>query len=309
MKKLVKLLVFILSCLMFVSICKAEVETFDRNEINNYGVNKKWKITNENKNNVLRTPLVDAKDKVYDFANVLDNKSEKEMYNLIEEFTEVTGMDMVFLTINMRYSFDEANENYAADFYDYNDFGIDIEHYSGVLLLRNTYEADPYFNIYTFGEAKLYFTYERLENVLDDIYDYLHASNYGLGFETFVKDMTNYYKKGKPNEHRFSKINDEGDVVQGYVFHPIIMLAIAGIFTAVYIGVLVGKNKMIRKAYSANDYLNKDSIIYTVKTDMFIGTHTTSHVISSSSGGSSSGGHSSHGSSGGGHSSGGGRHG
>ncbi len=51
-------------------------------------------------------------------------------------------------------------------------FGLDDEYYSGVLLLRNTYESNPYFNIYTFGEAQLYFTYERLENVLDDIYPY-----------------------------------------------------------------------------------------------------------------------------------------
>lgn len=308
MKKIVKLLIFVLTFLVFISVCNAMPETFNRNEIDNYGVNKKWEITNKNKSNVLRTPLVDAKDKVYDFADILDDKDEKKMYYLIEEFTETTGMGMVFLTINMRYSYDSLNEDYAADFYDYNDFGIDIEHYSGVLLLRNAYEADPYFNIYTFGDAQLYFTYERLEYVLDDIYDYFHAGNYRIGFETFVKDMKEFYKKGKPNKHRFSKIDDNGDIIQGYVFHPIIMIIVSGIFTAVYIGILVGKNKMIRKAYTASDYLVKDSIVYTTKTDMFIGTHTTSYVISSSSGGSS-GGHISHGSSGGGHSSGGGRHG
>lgn len=308
MKKIVKLLIFVLTCLVFISVCNAKPETFNRNEIDNYGVNKKWEITIKNKSNVLRTPLVDAKDKVYDFADILNDKDEKEMYELIEEFTETTGMDMVFLTINIRYSYDKFNEDYAADFYDYNDFGIDIENYSGVLLLRNAYEADPYFNIYTFGDAQLYFNYDRLEYVLDDIYDDFHASNYDLGFKKFVKDMKRYYMIGKPIEHRFSKIDDNGDIVQGYIFHPFRMIIISGIFTAVYIGVLVGKNKMIRKAYTANDYLVKDSVVYSTRTDMFIGTHTTSHVISSSSGGSG-GGHSSHGSSGGGHSSGGGRHG
>ena len=68
---------------------------------------------------------------------------------------------------------------------------------------------------------------------------------------------------------------------------------------------------MIAQETKAREYLDQNSITYSVKQDQFISTHTTSYVRSSSSGGSSGGGggfHSSGGSSGGGHS-GGGRHG
>ena len=68
--------------------------------------------------------------------------------------------------------------------------------------------------------------------------------------------------------------------------------------------ILVSKNKMVRKAITANEYLDKGSINYTQSMDQFVRSHTTHYTVSSSSGG---GGHG--GSSGGGHSSGGGRHG
>ena len=74
--------------------------------------------------------------------------------------------------------------------------------------------------------------------------------------------------------------------------------------------VLINKNKMVKKATKASEYLNKNSIQFTRKEDVFLREHTTTRIISDSS---SSGGGRSHsssrGSSGGGHSSGGGRHG
>ena len=72
--------------------------------------------------------------------------------------------------------------------------------------------------------------------------------------------------------------------------------------------VLVNKNKMVKKASKADNYLITNSIQYSVKEDKYSHSRTSSYRVSSSSGGG--GGHSSsHGSSGGGHSSGGGRHG
>ena len=77
-------------------------------------------------------------------------------------------------------------------------------------------------------------------------------------------------------------------------------------------GIMVSKNKMIKKAIEARDYLDMASVRYRIRTDHLSHTHTESiRVYSSDGGGHSSGGsfHSSGGSSGGGHSSGGGRHG
>ena len=66
-------------------------------------------------------------------------------------------MEMVFVSIDMPYNYDSKNEEFAADFYDYNDFGLNFDKYNGILLLRNNYSSDRYYDIYTFGDAQLYF--------------------------------------------------------------------------------------------------------------------------------------------------------
>ena len=47
--------------------------TKTRDESNNYGVNKKIKINNSNLYNIKNTPYVDASEKIYDFANLLED--------------------------------------------------------------------------------------------------------------------------------------------------------------------------------------------------------------------------------------------
>jgi uncharacterized protein len=71
--------------------------------------------------------------------------------------------------------------------------------------------------------------------------------------------------------------------------------------------ILISKNKMVKKASVARDYIDNASIEYTNRSDQFINSHTTSYTVSSSSSGGGRSG-SSFGSSGGGHGGGGGRH-
>lgn len=278
---------------------------------NNYGVSKKWDMSSWSRiYRALDTPYVDASEKIYDYSNILSSDDKTDLKLQMDKFIKKTGFDIVFVSVDLEYSSDSINEDYAADFYDYNDFGIDDEYYSGVLLLRNTYENDPYFNIYTFGNAQLYFTYERLENILDDIYPYFkNGVNYKHGIELFINELSNYYDEGKPFDVRNDTLDEYGNVIKG--FYPPYVVAIIGaiIVSSIVVSVQIRKNKMVKKATTAFDYLDKNSINYTVKKDRFLRSHTSSYKTSSSSGGSSGGGGHSTGSSGGGHSSGGGRHG
>lgn len=286
-------------------------EGYTRNDSNNFGVNKKWKIKNINKNNLLSTPYVDSSLKVYDFADILTSDEESEIITNIKNYINKTNMDMVIVTIDMPYSSDNENETYAADFYDYNDFGIDYENYSGVLLLRNVYSEDPYFNVYTFGEAQLYYSYDNCENMLDDIYPYLRNKDYLTGFNLFISDFSKYYDSGYKTTAYY--LDENGILVKKYKPPYLGANIIAIITTIVSMIVMINKNVMVKAAINANEYLDKRSINYSNKKDNLIKSFTTHHYVSSSSGGSghSSGGsfHSSIGSSGGGHSFGGGRHG
>ena len=302
MKK--KIIVLIL--LLFVTFpVLASTNTKERTADNNYGVTK-FEVTSKNKDYILKTPYVDASEKIYDFSDILTAEEEASLYEKMENFHEKTNYDFVIVTSSLQYSMDSANEDYAADFYDFNDFGK-----NGVIFYRNTYEADPYYGLYSFGEAQLVITNNRIESyILDDIYDDIHEKRYYEGLSKLIDILDSTYDKGVDPSYSNYYVDENGMLQKekNYETPVLISLAIAGIVTAITMSSMVSKNKMIRAAIRATEYVDRANTNMTVKQDNFIRSATTSHYIGSSSS-SSGGGHSSSiGHSGGGHS-GGGRHG
>ena len=314
-----KYLLIIITLLILVSgNVSAEVKTYDRKDYDNYGVKKGIEITDDNIGNVYETAFVDASEKIYDFADILTDEEEIELKNYAYEFIKKNKMDVVILTINKEYSNDYENENIAADFYDYNDFGIDFSNYSGILLLRNANPLDPYYDMYTFGDAQLYYNFSRMNNILDYIGDDIGNRDYYDAFHSFISELDYYYGYGIPDEYKDYYIDSNGDLHKRFV-PPILPAFVAStVVTLIVIITLVMRNKLVSKPTKADEYLDVNSIKYTEKNDKFRNAITTSYIVSSSSGGSSggrssggyhsSGGSHSHGSSGRGHSSGGGRH-
>lgn len=324
MKKL-KYILLILLLLPFT--CSASTNTKNRNELDNLGVNKHWNITDNNRQNVLNTKSVDANEKIYDYSDILTEEEEKEVKEKIDKYIEHTNMDMVFVSINLPYTIDKQNEEFAADFYDYNDFGINFESYSGVLLLRNTYEQDPYFNVYMFGKAQLYYSFARSESMLDNIYPYFKGQDYITGLNIFIDNYTSYFDQGVPEEmenyyvdkdsilHQIPKnyYVDKNNVLhkKPYKAPWSIIIILDTIITLITTSILIHKNKMIKQKLTTKEYLDKNGVTFTKRENNLIKEYVT-HVTHDTYSGSSSGGggfSSSIGSSGGGHSSGGGRHG
>lgn len=306
MKKILLIIVLFLS----FNTVFASTKTFERNENNNYGVNKNIKIDSENLSYIMNTKLVDAKEKIYDFSNILTDQEEKELYNKIQYFIEKTNMDLVILTDNLSYVYDEENDYYATDFYDYNDFGISTEKYDGVIFFRNTIPGNRYYGIYMTGNAQLYFTYERNDKTLDDIYDYISNDRYLEGLSLFIDEFLEYYEKGIPEEYNKSYVDNNGNLIIVKKYNPPFILAgvISLIVSIITISIMISKNKMVYKAREANQYLKEDSIIYTRKEKHLASSSTTRHYNPPSSSSGGGGSHSFGGSSGIGHS-GGGRHG
>ena len=305
-----KIILFIFSFLLLITPLKAtelghNSDGYERNESNNYGVNKKWKINDSNIDNVKRTPYVNAKEKIFDFADILSSDDEKNINELINGFIKETGLDFVFVSIDMPYSSDSENDEYAYDFYDYNDFGINNENYGGIIIVRNKNESDPYYVASLFGEAQLYCNETRLDYLLDDIYDSFKNGDYKAGVSLFIHRFISYYNEGY-DENKYY-IDENGSLKEKYSLPYLTSLISGGFVSLLSVLGLVKKNKTVTKASNANDYLVKSSIEYLDKKDNFISTITTHHVISTSSSGGG-GSHSGFGSSGGGHISG-GRHG
>ena len=316
MRKLRFLLVFIF-CLFFdvtfasasdiydVNYSNSSVKVLERNESNKWGVNKHWNINSNNLKNVKSVPYVDSSLKVYDFADILTDSEEKEVFSKIQDFIEKTNIDMVFVSIDMPYSYDSKNEDFAADFYDYNDFGLNFKNYSGILLLRNDYSNDRYYDMYTFGDAQLYFDQGRYDNILDDIYDQFVGKKYLSGIDNFISKCSYYYDKGYASKYSHAYVDENSFIRYNYYIPILPCFGGSVLITFIVMLIMVKKNKMVRKATTASEYLDKNSINYTEHVDQFTHSHTTHYTVSSSSGGGGSHG----GSSGGGHSSGGGRHG
>ena len=288
-----------------VDYSDSNVKVIERNESNKWGVNKHWDINSSNLNNVKSVPYVDSNLKVYDFADILTDEEEKQIYSKIQDFIEKTNIDMVFVSIDMPYSYDSKNEDFAADFYDYTDFGINFDNYSGILLLRNDYSGDRYYDIYTFGDAQLYFDQSRYDDILDGIYNQFVGKKYLSGISDFISKCSYYYDKGYAPKYSHAYV--DGDSYIRYNYYVPVLPCLGGslVITLITMLIMIRKNKMVRKATTASAYLDKNSINYREHLDQFTHSHTTHYTISSSSGGGGSHG----GSSGGGHSSGGGRHG
>ena len=76
MKKIIKTIFLLVLFFIGTINCFATDNTIlapeiDRKTLDNYGVNKHWEITDSNKDNILRTPYVDASKKIYDYSNIL----------------------------------------------------------------------------------------------------------------------------------------------------------------------------------------------------------------------------------------------
>ena len=291
----------------------ASTNTIDRNTLENLGVKKDIEVTDRNRSNVMNTPKVDASEKIYDFSDILTDDEEQELKKSIDEFIEKNQMDLVIVTTSFPYSYDKENEEYADDFYDYNDFGIGFQYNSGILLLRNTNPSDPYYHMSTTGNAQLYFSDARVNSVLDGIYNEIHAGNYYNAFYDFINRTDYYISQGYPETADNYYIDEQGTIHLKPATYSIPWagcIAVSGIITLIIMIILIKKNKMVKKAHQAEEYLNKGSVKITNRKDIFLHSHTTSYTESdSSSSGGGGGGHSSHSGSSGVSHGGGGRHG
>lgn len=303
-----KISLILISIFCSLTIVNADVTTIPRTE-DDLGVNKDITITESRKKIILNTPRVDAAEKIYDFANILDENTKQQLYEKAKDYVSHTSMDIVILTLDFTYS-DSQIENYAVNFYDYNDFGLDFDNYSGILIVRNANNYNRFFNIYTFGDAQLYYPYERCEEILDNIYEDIRSDRYLEGFSLFINDAKDFYDDGIPSDYDDYYIDDTGHVQRSYSIPWIGVTISAGIVTTIVVIILVKKNKMVKKATEAENYLNRNSINYKKSNDIFLHSRTSSYTVSSSSGGGGgSFGGSRTGSSGRGYGGGGGRHG
>ncbi len=277
MKNSLKIVVVLLSIFIFnITIVSASTNTNERTE-NNYLVEDWVKITDANKDNILNTPAVNATEKIYDFADLYSDSEEIKLYDEISKYIDSYNMDLAIVTINQNNKL--SPQEYADDFYDYNNFGISSNR-DGVLFLIDMQNRELYMST-TGISIEMYNDY-RIDKALDSVYQYMSDKFYYDGTYNFIKIIGDFAKEGLPK-------NNSIDGKESNLSVLIKAMVIGLIVTVIVMAILISKNKLVRKATTAEEYLNKDSVNIKKISDVLISSNITKHRIdhSSSSGGSS----------------------
>ena len=143
--------------------------------------------------------------------------------------------------------------------------------------------------ISTSGKGERYFTDDRIESILDNVYRYLSDGQYFDGAEEFLSNTEKYLNKGIPSNQY--TVDENGNIVLSTeeVMKRIgIAILISLGISSVVCAVVVATYKK-PAALPEETYVDKNSITFTKRSDRFISTHTTSRKIPKDNGGSSSG--------------------
>lgn len=274
MKKILKIGIFIIVGLIWSTLAvSASTNTNIRTE-QNYRVAPWVEVTESNKSNILQTPSVNEEEKIYDFANLYTESEEHDLYNKVSEYINTYNMDLVIVTILENSK--SSPMVYADDFYDYNHFGVG-KNRDGVLFLIDMENREIYMS--TTGSAiKMYNDY-RINEALDRVYQYMSDEAYFEGTTNYIKVISNYASDGFPSGN--NKELSLGIVILWSILSGIII-------TSIIMIILIRKNKLVRKATTAEEYLDKESVEIKNISDVLISTNTVRTKIEHDTSGGSS---------------------
>ena len=174
-----KKLKFLTVCIIFIIILG-----FGK-AYNVYGYTEKTNVLEDNSQTSYakdKTPSVNNTLKIYDYAKLIPDDKEKEIYNMIKKFISRYNMDMAIVTINENPK--SSSMGYADDFYDYNDFGVGVNK-NGLLFLIDMDNRKMW--ISTTGKAIEIYNDKRIDAILDYTYDKISKKDYSGCAEQFIK--------------------------------------------------------------------------------------------------------------------------
>ena len=134
--------------------------------------------------------------RVVDVADLFSDEAEARMEARLAGLREELGKDIVVFTDVSSYGLSHAV--YAADFYDFNGYGIGPD-YEGVCLLICMEEENRGFWTCCTGPVTRALYTEATANELDDVlYEYMTAGEYTAGVEDWIENIRTLYLKGRP---------------------------------------------------------------------------------------------------------------
>ena len=203
-----------------------------------------------------------GKKSVIDDAGLIKASDEKELDKKIKNIQK-DKFDVVILTVK---SLDgKSAQDYADDYYDNNDYGLDNEK-SGVLFLVS--KGDRKYHISTKGAGIKAFTDYGIGRIKEEIKPYLSDGDYFNACDEFLnitKDFVKAYKDGTPYDTD-NPYNEEID----YVILEVIALVIAFVIALISVGIMRLRMNTAKTKGTAMEYIKKGSFKLTSEKDIFM---------------------------------------
>ena len=203
-----------------------------------------------------------GKKSVIDDAELIKASDEKELDKKIKNIQK-DKFDVVILTVK---SLDgKSAQDYADDYYDNNDYGLDNEK-SGVLFLVS--KGDRKYHISTKGAGIKAFTDYGIGRIKEEIKPYLSDGDYFDDCDEFLnitKDFVKAYKDGTPYDTD-NPYNEEID----YVILEVIALVIAFVIALISVGIMRLRMNTAKPKGTAMEYIKKGAFKLTSEKDIFM---------------------------------------
>ncbi len=203
-----------------------------------------------------------GKKSVIDDAGLIKASDEKKLDKKIKNIQK-DKFDVVILTVK---SLDgKSAQDYADDYYDNNDYGLDNEK-SGVLFLVS--KGDRKYHISTKGAGIKAFTDYGIGRIKEEIKPYLSDGDYFDACDEFLNITKNFvkaYKDGTPYDTD-NPYNEEID----YVILEVIALVIAFVIALISVGIMRLRMNTAKPKGTAMEYIKKGSFKLTSERDLFM---------------------------------------
>ena len=126
--------------------------------------------------------------RVFDDAGLLTDEEEQKLQEKIDKAIEKEKTDIAILTTYFEPGANSLSS--ANDFYESKKFGYEKDLGTGVMFVIDM--ENRQFTVYTSGDAITYFTDQRIDTILDDVYSDVKDGDYYDSCKTFLKYVGRY---------------------------------------------------------------------------------------------------------------------
>ncbi len=215
--------------------------------------------------------------RVFDYADLLDETDEQEMHLWVEDLRENWGLDLAFLTTNDTEG--KTVQEYGADFYIAHNLGMG-ESYDGVIFVLDMGTREG--QILTSGKAIDIYTDYYIDKMWENMVDELSDGDYYWAFYSLYMDLHHYaeeYEAYLADPEGYVSEYEQEQEGSGSGEHPLLRIAFALVFGLIVAVLVVASMKCkmnnVKPFTDGRAYLKENGCHFTVDRSNFAGTHTT----------------------------------